>query len=323
MIRLIITTIVCLIFLSVWNIPEGYWLLLSALILIQLRIENSFVKNQLYVLGVGTFIAANVFVANALSSYTFLLAVFLSITTFFCIYLGLKQRRFLPPVLMINLLGIIVSALDSSVTKEIQRSEAIIIGILLVVVLRSVLWPITFKNEFRRLTSVFWNSIQAMQDKIFQIYLLRDYSDNLYVYEKELHEKRVDNLDAINKMRELVSRMPAKKRLPYIKDIQHFEYIADMTITLGSLRYRVKDFSTLEVCEKEFKMISETITKDIAKIQKNERIKFNKTLIDSFENLYQTTLQVITHEPQVFLIFIHNIKKLLKEYERFSQKGHV
>lgn len=298
-----------------WKNPEKIWLILSSLILINLQIEKSFFKNQLFMLVVGILILVNICVVHFFGFYIFLLAGYLFTTTFFSAYTGWKYPRYFYPAFMINLLGIFAAASMSA--SQMNLAEAILGGVVLVLILRCFLWPTTFRSEIRVLYQDYCDALQALQKQIFEIYLRRDYVEHTYLYEKELHHKRFAVLEVINRMRILLIQMPPKLSTHYIGLVNRLDCLIEAVIVLGSLRYEIRDFSTLEVCEKELKAAMDHIADAFEKIKRYEPVAEDFSM-ESFEMLYQTTLQVVTNEPRVYLVFIHNIKQLLADLKNLS-----
>lgn len=136
--------------------------------------------------------------------------------------------------------------------------------------------------------------MNQIQQIFFSIYIRRDYLKNYYDYERFLHQAR---LRAFSSMLKITS--PQVDRL--------FEVVT----ALGSLRYQIEDFSTLEVCEKELRDLSDNISQQL----NNSKGSIDKLLISihAFEEIYRGALCVIAKDPLIFWIFIQNLYALYDE----------
>lgn len=312
-IRVLVSAIVALLIFQFWNPPEGSWLIFSAIIFVNFQIEDSFVKNQGSILILGLFLLVMILMSHFLSGYFFLLAGFLFTTVFWGIYLGLKQPVLLYPALIINLTGLL--ALNLPLIQTIHRIEAVGVGLIISLIIRSLVWPPTLKNNFQQCYDEYLIALQALQKQLFEIYLKRDYSDKKYFYERELHQKRFKIFHTLNKMGILTDKMPPQMTQFYSQLLTDLNGLTEHIISLGNLRYRIKDYSTLEVCEKELTASMEAIQQAIEALQTTKKFTINDEFIIAFEMIYQTTLKVVTNEPWIFLVFIHNIKELLGEFK--------
>lgn len=139
--------------------------------------------------------------------------------------------------------------------------------------------------------------LEPFQKKIFVIYLNRDYIEQHYVYEKFFAETRLKIFSKLLK----INSIPC-------------DSVFEIITALGNLRYRLQDFSILEVCEKELKSLSDNISVLLSqKNISNSDFENLLTSIHSFESIFRRTLQVVCREPLDFLIFIQNLYDLHAE----------
>jgi hypothetical protein len=158
-----------------------------------------------------------------------------------------------------------------------------------------------------RLSSALYR-LNQLQNKIFFIYLKRNYSEKHYFYEKELHQDRLRYFSVIVRLYQ--SSLP-KKTLEKMDEL--FEIITSM----GNLRYRLKDDAIFEVCELELLNTTQAISRIFHLLMKNKNIDTSDLFacIQSLESIYQRTLAVVLKEPVLFLIFIHDLYALKEKFD--------
>jgi len=164
------------------------------------------------------------------------------------------------------------------------------------------------------------SAVQQLEKTIFSFYLKRDYPDNHYFYEKILQEKWVACLEKVKQLNECVESMSASLQTKVSPLFKKIELMNEMMITLANLRYRVKDFSTFEVCEKELSHILAALIQALKQLRKKAPVVVNEKVISDFETIYSNTLQLITNEPYVFLIFISNLRQIFSELALLSEQ---
>lgn len=182
-------------------------------------------------------------------------------------------------------------------------------------------------------SKIFINYFEAMnqlQLDLFACYIQKD-----YVLRKDFYEKR------INKARITLLRSMKKIRMKYIahdeaniKRLTKFESLYEMIFSLNILKLRITDYATFEICEAEFRKISNKLSDVLKHIivllgnrsdrKSNQLIESTAKImgklshqIDSLAELYRTTLQVVSPDPIFFLFFVEDLIALRDELESF------
>lgn len=155
-------------------------------------------------------------------------------------------------------------------------------------------------------------SLDKLQKIIFYIYLKRNYAEQYYQYEKDLYFSSADAINSILRIKKTDEKISIQLNKIY-----------EIIISLASLRYRIKDHTTFEVCEKELFALTTSISNNIndlinliKKKPTKHDLKNMRTSIKGFNKIYENTLQLVTNEPVQFLIFICGLKDLYKSFKK-------
>ncbi len=84
---------------------------------------------------------------------------------------------------------------------------------------------------------------------------------------------------------------------------------------LSTLRYRLRDQATFEVCEEELKKVSQAFS---LALKKKDYVSFEES-IQQFENVFNATLQIISKQPILFLIFIKTLYQVHEELLQWKE----
>lgn len=157
-------------------------------------------------------------------------------------------------------------------------------------------------------------NLNVLQQKIFYIYLKQDYAEKHFIYERDFH--------FINES--IFQQMKTLRRSTSLKLIESVNHMVEILMALGQLRYRIADPTTFAVCEKEFVLLSKTIDTIFLKLAKgNAQVETEleklTSAIQAFEAVYRATLQVVSKEPMIFLIFIYDLYAMRDELAELKQ----
>lgn len=291
---------------------QGYWIVLTALFLIQIRLNDFFRKNISAILLSGLLIAINVSCVFFISPYFYLLALYFFVTTFLSVYVSYRNPNYFLAAFFINVCGVL------SIGAQHDVANSVLCGTGVAILGCALIWPPRVKKNLQLKLACTLQGINRLQAKLFFIYFKRDYAERHYVYEKELHVIRMQIFTAINQARSLINKIPSLGQAHYQAVIGQLDMLIELVIALGNLRYRIRDYSTFELCEKEFKSITAILSATInnisaqllgKKIVANENQQL-QTSIEAFEDVYRNTLVVVSKEPLDFLIFIQNLSAM-------------
>ena len=185
----------------------------------------------------------------------------------------------------------------------------------------------------------YFKALDKLQIAVFNCYLQKDYVFKKYFYEQQMHKARLRLLYAMKKIRR-VTGLDEKNHLAKLENLY------EIIFSLNTLKLRITDHATFEVCETEFQKISQSLSKVLEHIavflfelrhqQPNISIDniTNPTIrhmlddtakimgklsnqTDRLEELYRSTLQVVSKDPIFFLFFVQSLIAFRDELESF------
>jgi|SRR5579872_2227269 len=171
----------------------------------------------------------------------------------------------------------------------------------------------------------YFNALNQLQKIIFSCFFKQDYIVNYYFYEQKIHKARLKLFRAIKKIRGL-----ATKDNPV--NLAKLENLYEIIFSLDTLKLRVADHATFEMCEMEFKKLSACLSNTLEYINlfldKQQHVHSDldniakmmgklSHQIDALEELYRSTLQVVAKDPIFFLFFVQDLMAFRDELESF------
>lgn len=185
----------------------------------------------------------------------------------------------------------------------------------------------------------YFKALDKLQIAIFNCYLHKDYIFKKYFYEQQMHKSRLKLLSSMKKIRSVTG----KDEKNYLTKLEN---LYEIIFSLNTLKFRVADHATFEVCEIEFKKISQSLSnvldhiilflvelshqqtdvsiKDVINPQIRHMLDDTAKIMgklshqtDSLEELYRSTLQVVSKDPIFFLFFVQSLIAFRDELESF------
>jgi hypothetical protein len=236
-------------------------------------------------------------------------AIFLFSATFVGVYVSVLYVRLALAVFVINSIAIIFASQTIGYADNIKYFFCILIGMLLLLFVRILSWQWLKPKQLMR-RCLF--KCGHLYDVIFECYLQRDYPQKNLIYEKVIHERCCEVMSVLNDLRMIKENKNASIKAKIVR----LERIYEVILSLGSMRYRVQDHSIFEIANTELGHISaclDSIFKHPDNLHMVEQLAEN---IYQLEQVNQSALQVIAHDPLVFLLFIHDLKVLQTELDQ-------
>lgn len=183
--------------------------------------------------------------------------------------------------------------------------------------------PQSFKKyRLRQNVIKLLHAINHLQKLIFSIYIERDYKTRHLYYEKMFHHFLKTIFKLKKDFYKIVSVEGTYNNLACL-----FDSLLELTISLGQLRFRIKDHSTFEVCQQELQALSynleECLLKLILFLKHKNTSSFNLEKwthsVESFEIVNRNALQVVIKDPYILPIFIKNLEDLGKTLLMINQ----
>ena len=199
-------------------------------------------------------------------------------------------------------------------------------GVAIAALLQIVFYPYFIRNELKPLLVISIRELKKLNREIFSCLLEPEYAENIYLYERRLHLKKIQFLHAMSRLRDITTL--AETRLSDAEKATHewwltkLDLLFENMIDYSQLRRRVTDYSTFSVCTQEMKNIAEEISRCldavIAHVKGRKYFPNANQLnayLDQLETHYHHVLQVASPEPLVFLIFIDSLHAFSKKME--------
>lgn len=165
------------------------------------------------------------------------------------------------------------------------------------------IFPFLKSYRYQHALKQFAKHADDLQKLFFVIFINQDYPEHRFKYEKKIHAQ-------------LVKLLQAKMVLEKWNKNSGYNLFIEKILSMGSLRYRIQDHATFEVCQKELKAISEKMSASIYQPNQINLVEL-KQAIKSFKKIYRNTLTVVSKEPIYFLVFI---EQLLEIYDSLKEK---
>lgn len=272
---------------------QYYWILLTALLFVQIRVGDFFSQQLFFQLISGVLLAVLMLLAARCENLV-LLAVFLAATSFMSVYVGARQENIFLPVNLLNFMVLLSAGMPSAFDIAIVRSEYVLVGVAIAMLATALLWPSTKRFESNYALTICLQTFKELIRTIFAIYLQRDYKAEHLAYEKHIYQLS---------QRFFFYRLRLRKLTCEANEI--FEII----MALSALRYQVKDHSTFEIAQQEFSDIAVALL-DVMSLQKKFPDDYLEVSIARLEEVYRSALQVTAYEPLVFLFFVYSLRAL-------------
>jgi len=174
----------------------------------------------------------------------------------------------------------------------------------------------------------YFKTLDVQQKAIFACYLEKNYAKQLDPYEKKIRNTRLKLLTAMKKIRALSSTDSRGK-------LERLENLYEIIFSLNTLKLRISDQAIFEICEVELKKISLSLSDALKhamiflnskQLEKKSARMMDDTAknigrlsrqIDALEELYRSTLQVVSQEPIFFLFFVQDLIAFRDALESF------
>lgn len=309
---------------SLTDSPAVSWMVWS--ILLATLITSHHTWSRRLVILLTTSIAA--VIGSILGSYiagldSHLLSLYLFCTTFLCVFLSEKYPQCFYPFFLINLLIILSSGFSGSELDNLERGIFLSLGFITAMAIQMVWWPLSYKDDLRQSIQIVLAKLKKLNQDIFACFIQIEYSKNVYLYEKRIHEDKNKFILALGEANALYkSKQPnlsEKEKNRYGEALIKADKLFDIMLDYSQLRRRVTDATTFQLAEDEFKKIVNDIDADLSALMfllRNKKMITGGALqqnIKHFEDNYQNVLRVSAREPLVFLLFIFSLKAMNAE----------
>jgi predicted house-cleaning noncanonical NTP pyrophosphatase (MazG superfamily) len=160
------------------------------------------------------------------------------------------------------------------------------------------------QSKLKRIRARYFTILNALQKIIFSGYIQRDYLVHQDRYEEKIQQLR-------NKLFRVMKEFRSQENL---NSLAQFENLYEIIFSLTVLKLRVVDPAIFEVCEKEMYQLSQCVAHILSEVERSDnKIAMDNLFlklaaaVEAFEEIYRTTLQIVSYEPMVFLFFLQTL----------------
>ena len=296
-------------------LQEGYWIGISALLGLYFSMRLLMQRHLLLLFSAALVTGWLAFITSMLASYAFLLALFLLALTFTMLYWGLRYASVWAATFVAGFYAIISAGLSTTTEGSVQRFYCIVLGFGIAIFVQLLFTRSRLATELRFTLASSLLRLSKLNHAIFRCYVTHNYAEEHFNYEKKLHQCRTDFLYEMQHARVSLAQLKESKREPFFVFINYIEQLYEIMQSLSLLIYRVEDHATFAVAEKEFLALSEKIDqrlRQLAKTMTTQQVQSDSVnvlgeTIYELEEINRTVLQVVAHDPLVFMIFIQDL----------------
>ncbi|MDR3478994.1 MAG: hypothetical protein P4M14_13310 [Gammaproteobacteria bacterium] len=313
--RLVLAATIAFGFYYFFQWQEAYWIVISALLGVQFCPKLLWRGRLVVVLVAGLAAASLALLSQLISGYVFCLAVFLMLTTYVSVSLGVIYSAIWGVTFLTNFIATLSAGAGASSPFWAERFLCVLLGFVIAAFLQMIFFPSrSVASANIRLIQCF-QRLSQLSRAIFSCFISRDYPEKHYIYDKGLHERRADCLYAITQLRNI---WPKIENIQFVSIVNQVEHLYEILLSLGILLQRVGDHTTFEVASVEFTALAVSITDCFQMlIDKIKHPQFPTRMDEAFteaifqlEEINRSALQVVAREPIVFMFFINDLNEL-------------
>ena len=295
--RILISVVIALILYHHFDSSQNYWIVFSGFLLVQIRLGTTFWRQILWVVLLGCLAGCTAWIAGRIGANVHLLSLYLFSTSLVCVEIGLIYPELFLSTFLINLFGMLSGGLPINLTDSNERLYLVLLGAGIVVLVNVLFWPRNARRNFSAGVARCLNAMSDLQNTFYKIYLKRNYLENHYVYEKQIHEQTSKVLFMLKQLHRL--NLSSEQH----QIVENLMRLYEVVIAQGHLRFRVQDFTTFEIIAREVQAL----------IDANFKTENLSRIVASLEDVYHNTLQVAAAEPLAYLFFIQATQEFDRE----------
>ncbi len=273
---------------------QAYWVIMSAAFLMQTRLGFTQLQqiSTLTIAGICSAIVA--YLASLCWGNTFVLALYLSMTSFVAIYLSVLGENIAITCFFINLFAIMSAGLIT--TDNIQRSLMILIGSIIALFM-CFLWPPKLENIVSKSVKIYYLCLAEFCEKLNSAYSAQDYLVNKDKYERQFHERRNRTLRFLNKLRQSFHKTQQQQiftdtmQSKYENVVETANQLFKSAIALGNLRFRLSNQTDIDTLRSELKIIHFDLAVRIRNVITNKPQPLTQDIIYNLDHLQNIELR--------------------------------
>lgn len=225
---------------------QSNWVIWSIFLFIQLTLGRTPIQRIGYLMMVGVLVIVTVFLAGAIYP-DWLKVPFVFILVLSCSYLGYLRPAFAYTLFVVVVLSLLAAWQPVSWLENIDRARWLACGVFVVVLCYLLYLPYFYRDEKRALSLATVRNLRLVCTEIFACLQDESYADNVYLFERRLHMRKIRLLDSLTKLRDVAG------------DVSGLENIYQLLLDVSQIRRRVSDHTTFALCKQEMASIEECL----------------------------------------------------------------
>jgi uncharacterized membrane protein YccC len=277
----------------------------------------------------GSLLVIIVFITGFFAATTGLLIGVVLLILALCTYVGQVYTRYSTAALIISIFTILSSSIWIPSADNTQRFFAMSVGVGIVVILQILYGPYTLTQQWYLQWIAYLRTLRNLNDEIFSCFLQPEYPDNIYLFERRLHVRKMECLQTLTKMRKTIQQAQRcnkqNQAASWQPILQQLEILFSNVLDYAQLRRRVTDFATFSICSQELSQIFQALTqifKDAETVKGRHTIEMDVNILRQYihrlEENYHHVLQIASREPLPFLLFINSLNLFCDNLEGLS-----
>lgn len=328
---LTLTTTIAFVFFMQIDSASSIWLVWVLLLSTLITAGVTWQKRLLVIAATGVLVALVVFISGSLATSLLLLSAYLLTLTVLCTYFSGRFLDYSYQFFLINLFAILACGFAPSELENLERSIFVFIGFVVGLFAQIIWWPISAKDNLYRFLQTAIFNLKQLNSDIFTCFFQVEYSDNIYLFERRIHEAKNKFIQSIGFARKAykskAKKMSEDERSRIEESLRKTDKLFDILLDCAQLRRRVSDHTIFLLCVEELKTIAVEIDNALTEIMRKLRnrnyqlqsLKLSPQ-ITRLEDSYQNILRVSAREPLVFLLFIFSLKELENEITAWQKE---
>lgn len=305
---------------------ESYWLVWAALLLCLVTQGDSFRQRVINISVTGIIAAFAAFIAGWAGQLPIVPGLYILLVTAVCVFVSHKKTDYFLQAFIINLFVVLGSAIPAVLPDNAARFFFICAGMMVSLIYQIIFYPYFVRNEIKSYVLITLRSLRHLNGIIFSCFLDAEYSDNIYLYERRMHNAKNRFMQSISRLREMIKLVENQSSTmaagQYRVILQKLDFIYGNMLDYSQLRRRVPDFTTFSLCSQEMNEVRQEIDNAIVSTAAHftnkkyypGRDSLSRS-ISRFEGNYSNVLQVASRDPLPFLFFMDSLQVLAQSLE--------
>lgn len=234
-------------------------------------------------------------------------------------------------VIIITVLsGLLSGLMPATYLDTVMRISSVMVATGIVLCAQFIFYPYFVRNELRSLMVNSLVNLQKINASTFDCLIDPEYVDNIYLYERRVHDRKKQWMRVMGRIREALSllstAMSQDEREANERLVRLQEKLYENMMDFAQLRRRVTDYTSLSVCSQELNDIANEINRLFEGVIKRfyqQHLFANESVLEMkikrLDDSYQHVLQVAVREPLVFLLFIDSLNAFCETIHQLNE----